>query len=53
MMFKLYHDGDYINRTSALGLDGIHQYYDDFEIWSDYPGEKRRKGGPELHIVDL
>ena len=37
MMFKLYHDGDYINRTSALGLDGIHQYYDDFEIWSDYP----------------
>ena len=41
MMFKLYHDGDYINRTSALSLDGIHQYYDDFEIWSDYPDEKR------------
>jgi hypothetical protein len=41
MMFKLYHDEDYIDRTSALGLDGIHQYYDDFEIWSDYPGEKR------------
>jgi hypothetical protein len=41
MMFKLYHDADYINRTSELGLDGIHQYYDDFEIWSDYPGENR------------
>jgi hypothetical protein len=41
MIFKLYHDGDYIKRTSALGLDGIHQYYDDFEIWSDYPDEKR------------
>jgi hypothetical protein len=41
MMFKLYHDKDYIIRTSALGLDGIHQYYDDFEIWSHYPGEKR------------
>ena len=41
MMFKLYHDGDYIDRKSALGLDGIHQYYDDFEIWSDYHGEKR------------
>jgi hypothetical protein len=40
MMFKLYHDGDYIKRTSALGLDGIHQYYDDFEIWSDYPDEE-------------
>jgi hypothetical protein len=40
MMFKLYHDGDYITRTSALGLDGIHQYYDDFEIWSDYPDEE-------------
>ena len=39
MIFKLYHDGDYIDRTSALGLDGIHQYYDDFEIWSDYPVE--------------
>jgi hypothetical protein len=42
MMFKLYHDGDYIKRTSALGLDGIHQYYDDFEIWSDYPDEEQR-----------
>ena len=40
MMFKLYHDGDYINRTSALGLDGIHQYYDDFEIWSYYPNSE-------------
>jgi len=37
MMFKLYHHSDYLNRTAALGLDGIHQYYDDFEIWSDYP----------------
>jgi hypothetical protein len=37
MMFKLYHHSDYLNRTTALGLDGIHQYYDDFEIWSDYP----------------
>lgn len=41
MMFKLYHDGDYITRTSALGLDGIHQYYDDFEIWSGYPDEEQ------------
>ena len=52
-MFKLYHDVDYINRTSELGLDGIHQYYDDFEIWSDYPGDYRWKGGYELRIVDL
>jgi len=37
MMFKLYHHSDYLNRSQALGLDGIHQYYDNFEIWSDYP----------------
>lgn len=40
MMFKLYHDADYIKRTSALGFDGIHQYYDDFEIWSGYPRDE-------------
>lgn len=31
--FKFYHNSDYIARSSG----GIHQYYDDFEIWSDYP----------------
>jgi len=33
MVFKFYHDSEYINRLP----NGTHQYYDDFEIWSDYP----------------
>lgn len=37
MVLKMYHDGDYIDKLKAIGLDGTHQYYDDFEIWSDYP----------------
>lgn len=27
----------YIEKMSAIGHDGTHQYYDDFEIWGDYP----------------
>jgi hypothetical protein len=37
MMFKLYHDTDILNRMQNLGFDGTTQYYDDFEIWSNFP----------------
>jgi len=36
-VFKLYHDTDILNRMQNLGLDGTTQYYDDFEIWSNFP----------------
>ena len=31
--FKLYHDSKWLKKIPS----GIHQYYDDFEIWSDFP----------------
>lgn len=37
MPFKLYHAGTIIDKVKALGYDGTHQYYDDFEMWSDFP----------------
>jgi len=36
-VFKLYHDTDILNRMQNLGFDGTTQYYDDFEIWSNFP----------------
>jgi hypothetical protein len=35
MMFKMYHSSQYFDLLPG----GVHHYYDDFEIWSDYPGE--------------
>ncbi len=37
MIFKMYHGNTYTERLLARGGDGTHQYYDNFEIWSDYP----------------
>ncbi len=37
MMFKLYHDPDYLVRLATQGDAGTDLYYDDFEIWSGYP----------------
>ncbi|MBW2529478.1 MAG: hypothetical protein JRI23_35200, partial [Deltaproteobacteria bacterium] len=31
-MFKMYHHGAFIDRMGAT-----HQYYDDFEVWTDFP----------------
>jgi hypothetical protein len=36
-VFKLYHHTDILNRMQNLGFDGTTQYYDDFEIWSNFP----------------
>jgi len=33
MVFKMYHSADWFNLVPG----GTHQYYDDFEIWSDFP----------------
>jgi hypothetical protein len=33
VVFKMYHDAKWFNMLPS----GTHQYYDDFEIWSDFP----------------
>lgn len=38
MLFKMYHSGAYYTLLDEHGFNnGTRQYYDDFEIWSDYP----------------
>jgi len=36
-VFKFYHQAEILERVWALDQDGTVQYYDDFEIWSDFP----------------
>ncbi len=36
MVFKMYHHENYTIKSNG---EGTHQYYDDFEIWSDFPPE--------------
>jgi hypothetical protein len=39
MIFKSYHHISYLTELNKKGIDGTRLYYDDFEIWSDYPPE--------------
>jgi hypothetical protein len=46
MLFKSYHNSSYLSSLKQIGIDGTRVYYDDFEIWSDYPPSYWEGGTP-------